>query len=310
MKKLCFLLLILILLLLVGCALSRQELNTTMHFTCVYPPTGAKYSQFDADVKVLVSKEIGGKSKVHIDLLEDYFSEVDFRHEDNTYELMNDGEILPYYCVKASVYHPNVGPIQKYQLIMAVDFEKEYMIILYGIYPSRYYVSSSDPTVDYKVSLQHFEEIIPSTQVPDVDYDLHASVITTGGATKETMDVSIIDRIVYDHNTRYIAMGILTPDTFRYQHEVPTEQLIVPVEVVQWTQSEQSGYFVWRGYCYDKETGEYRLGVYAYSHAEKYLIMSWDDDRQEYLIASWTPQPPKKILTYFQDFINKYSYEE
>lgn len=310
MKILRSLLPILTLLLLAGCAPKQQELNTAMHFTGLYPPTEAKFCRFDGDVQIRITEEKSGEKSVDLDLQEKFFAYIDFQHENNTYALIHEEENLPYYCVQASVYCGNMRPSLSTTLTLAVDLEKEYMIILYDLLPDLYYVAASDPNVEPDVILQHFEKIValelPATQ-SEVDFDLHASVVTVDGKIKEKMDVSIVNETIYESGNRYVAMSILTPGTFRYQYEIPTDE--IPMDIGP-TQPGAPSYYVWHGYSYDRESGEYCLGIYAYCPAEQYLIMSWNDDKQEYLIASWTPQPPQKILTYFQEFIDQYSYED
>lgn len=200
-RLICVLSLVLIAVLLAGCAAAGgqgdstslqtqptpvvQELKTTMYCTEIRVEDSSIEAQFEAEVELTVVENGEDGDTFDLEMTMDRETSLDFDYPDNHFIIQHEELGLPYYCVSAAIYHPVTDGYMSCDF--AVDLEKEYMIFKISADETlSYIVASSAPDVNPQKIAEHFDlffdisdyRTMDGENIKDIYFDLYGTWLT------------------------------------------------------------------------------------------------------------------------------------
>lgn len=138
------------------------QLENTMHFTTVFDGNHTR-AMFDAPIHVTVTDYPDQKDimDIYIDFPEEFL--YTFDHPRAKFTITQEDQNLPYYCAEGDIYYINA--LELY--VMAIDFEKEYLILQVKGNTKTQIVASTDPNADPLEIHAHFSRFLEIYHYPD-----------------------------------------------------------------------------------------------------------------------------------------------
>ncbi len=165
MKKFCSLTICLILLLstLFGCGQSnvtKETADPMIHnlnksFKCtVISPEGTVFEEYSAQLVVSITDYATKEDSINITLPLSAKFEYTSDHENVTFTIEQEDQDLPYYCMKAYLYHRETDSLAPFDF--AIDLEKEIFILKPASADEDYYIVASSNGMILSDSIIHY----------------------------------------------------------------------------------------------------------------------------------------------------------
>lgn len=154
-----------LLLTLTGCGQSSapvdpmiHNLSTKMHCTML-SPDGQIFEEYDAQLQLSITDYKTAQDYINITLPLSAKSEYTSNHESVTFQIQQEDQSLPYYCMKVYLYHRETGTLSPFDL--AIDIEKECMIFKPASVEDEYYiVASSNSMIQPSSIINYFSDFL------------------------------------------------------------------------------------------------------------------------------------------------------
>ena len=170
-------------------------------------------------------------------------------------------------------------------------------------------VGTTDPQVDPNALIQSYKYhfVDPTTERDQkIDWSMTGAMVSGSGEVLRACNLSISGDVTLGKDGKdQLDLNIRFPKLFEYWYDGPA------VYTSQSRRYFSTPYPVCPSYAYNRDTNAPDFSVFALCPDKEYAIFTWDDGRDQYLVASTDPNvTPQEILSYFETYIEKFAIDD